>query len=135
MVGQVTLAISAILVIIASIGLIVGGIGVMNIMLISVAERTREIGVRMALGANKKDIIQQFLMESATLTGIGGVVGTVFGIGFAYLISNQINFPFHFSIFWTVTAVVFSALIGIIFGIYPARRAARLNPGDALRYE
>lgn len=134
-IGGVTLAISAILVIIASIGLLVGGIGVMNIMLISVAERTREIGIRMALGANKKDIIQQFLMESATLTGIGGVVGTVFGVGAAVLISNQINFPFHFSVGWTIIAVVFSAAIGIIFGIYPARRAARLNPVDALRYE
>ena len=135
MVGQVTFAVSAVLVIIASIGLLVGGIGVMNIMLISVAERTREIGVRMAIGANRSDIIQQFLMESATLTGIGGIVGTVFGIGAAYLISNQINFPFKFSIAWTVVAVVFSAMIGIIFGLYPARRAARLDPVEALRYE
>jgi len=135
MVGRVTLAISAVLVVIASIGLLVGGIGVMNIMLISVAERTREIGVRMALGANRKDIIQQFLMESATLTGIGGIVGTIFGIVAAYFISNQINFPFQFSLPWTVIAVVFSALIGIIFGIYPARRAARLDPVEALRYE
>jgi putative ABC transport system permease protein len=135
MVGRVTLAISAVLVVIASIGLLVGGIGVMNIMLISVAERTREIGVRMALGANKKDIIQQFLMESATLTGIGGIVGTVFGILSAWGISSQINFPFQFSVGWTVVAVVFSALIGIIFGIYPARRAARLDPVEALRYE
>ncbi|MFQ5511308.1 MAG: ABC transporter permease [Candidatus Krumholzibacteriia bacterium] len=134
-VGGVTLAISAILVVIASIGLVVGGIGVMNIMLISVAERTREIGIRMALGANKKDIIQQFLMESATLTGLGGVVGTVLGIGAALLISSQIHFPFRFSPGWTIAAVAFSALIGIIFGIYPARRAARLNPVDALRYE
>jgi putative ABC transport system permease protein len=135
MVGRVTLAISAVLVVIASIGLLVGGIGVMNIMLISVAERTREIGVRMALGANGKDIIQQFLMESATLTGIGGVVGTVFGIVAAYFISSQINFPFQLSLPWTVIAVVFSALIGIVFGIYPARRAARLDPVEALRYE
>ncbi len=134
-IGGVTLAISFILVIIASIGLLVGGIGVMNIMLISVAERTREIGIRMALGANKKDIIQQFLMESATLTGIGGLIGTAFGVGAALLISNRIHFPFQFSIGWTIIAVVFSALIGIIFGIYPARRAARLNPVDALRYE
>jgi putative ABC transport system permease protein len=134
-IGQVTFAISAILTVIASIGLLVGGIGVMNIMLISVAERTREIGIRMALGADKRDIIQQFLTESATLTGIGGIVGTAIGLVAAYLISSQINFPFRFSIFWTVTALVFSALIGIIFGIYPARRAANLNPVDALRYE
>lgn len=134
-VDRVTFAISAVLIVIASIGLLVGGIGVMNIMLISVAERTREIGVRMALGANRKDIIQQFLMESATLTGIGGIVGTVFGILAAYVISSQIHFPFKFSLAWTVIAVVFSAMIGIIFGIYPARRAARLDPVEALRYE
>jgi putative ABC transport system permease protein len=134
-VSKVTVAISAVLVIIASIGLVVGGIGVMNIMLISVAERTREIGVRMALGARKRDIIQQFLVESATLTGIGGVVGTVLGLLLAVLIAREIHFPFVFSPGWTLTAVIFSALVGVVFGIYPARRAARLNPVDALRYE
>jgi putative ABC transport system permease protein len=134
-VSKVTLAISAVLVIIASIGLVVGGIGVMNIMLISVAERTREIGVRMAIGARKSDIVQQFLVESATLTGIGGVLGTVFGLSLAVLIAHEIRFPFRFSLAWTLVAVVFSALIGVIFGIYPARRAARLNPVDSLRYE
>ena len=134
-VSQVTVAISGVLIIIASIGLIVGGIGVMNIMLISVAERTREIGVRMALGANKRDIIQQFLMESATLTGIGGIIGTALGLVFALLVTSQINFPFEFSLPWTVTAILFSALIGIIFGIYPARRASNLDPVEALRYE
>ncbi len=134
-VSKVTMAISGVLVIIASIGLVVGGIGVMNIMLISVAERTREIGVRMALGATKRDLIQQFLVESATLTGIGGVIGTVLGTLLAVLIANQIHFPFRFSLFWTVVAVVFSGFIGVIFGIYPARRAARLDPVEALRYE
>jgi len=134
-VSKVTFAISGVLVIIASIGLVVGGIGVMNIMLISVAERTREIGIRMAMGATKKDIIQQFLMESATLTGIGGVIGTVLGILLAVLIAHQIHFPFRFSPVWTIVAVVFSAVVGIVFGIYPARRAARLDPVDALRYE
>jgi putative ABC transport system permease protein len=134
-VSKVTLAISGVLVIIASIGLVVGGIGVMNIMLISVAERTREIGVRMALGANKRDIIQQFLVESATLTGVGGILGTVLGLLLAMLIAHQIHFPFRFSVFWTTIALVFSAVIGLIFGIYPARRAARLDPVEALRYE
>jgi len=134
-VGRVTVAISAVLSVIASIGLLVGGIGVMNIMLISVTERTREIGIRMALGANKKDITQQFLMESATLTGIGGVVGTLVGVIVAWAVSSQINFPFYFSIPWTIAAVLFSALIGIIFGLYPARRAARLDPVEALRVE
>jgi putative ABC transport system permease protein len=135
MVDKVTLAASAVLVIIASIGLLVGGIGVMNIMLISVAERTREIGVRIALGANRQDIVQQFLTESATLTGIGGVVGTLFGLLAAYGISSQIHFPFQFSLMWTIIAVVFSVVIGMIFGIYPARRASRLDPVEALRYE
>lgn len=134
-VGQVTFAVSAILVVIASIGLLVGGIGVMNIMLISVAERTREIGIRRAMGANKQDIVQQFLMESATLTGFGGVAGTALGLVVAYLISSRINFPFTFSVFWTVTAMVFSLLVGIVFGLYPARRAANLDPIEALRYE
>jgi putative ABC transport system permease protein len=134
-VSRVTLAISAILIVIASIGLIVGGIGVMNIMLISVAERTREIGVRMAIGASRRDIMQQFLMESATLTGIGGVVGTAFGLLAAVGIARQIHFPFQFSLTWTLIAVSFSVMIGVIFGIYPARRASRLHPVDALRYE
>jgi len=134
-VSKVTLAISAVLVIIASIGLVVGGIGVMNIMLISVAERTREIGVRMALGARKRDIIQQFLVESATLTGIGGVLGTVSGLVLAVLIAHQIRFPFRFSLAWTLIAVVFSALIGVVFGIYPAMKAPRIDPIEALRYE
>jgi putative ABC transport system permease protein len=107
----------------------------MNIMLISVAERTREIGIRMAMGAKKKDIMQQFLVESATLTGIGGLIGTLLGTLFAVLIARLIHFPFHFSVPWTIIAVVFSSVIGIIFGIYPARRAAGLDPVDALRYE
>ena len=134
-VRKVTVPIGMVLTIIASIGLLVGGIGVMNIMLISVAERTREIGVRMALGARKKDVLQQFLVEASTLTGIGGIIGTIFGILLAFLVSRLINFPFYFSIPWTVTAIVFSAGVGIIFGIYPARRAARMDPVTALRYE
>jgi putative ABC transport system permease protein len=124
-----------ILTVIASIGLIVGGIGVMNIMLISVAERTREIGVRRAIGAGRKDILQQFLVESSTLTGIGGVIGTVVGTLLAYLVSSLIHFPFYFSVFWTVTALLFSAFVGLVFGLYPARRAAGMDPVEALRYE
>ncbi len=135
MVRKFTTPIGLVLTVIASIGLIVGGIGVMNIMLISVAERTREIGVRRALGAGKRDIMQQFLVESSTLTGIGGVFGTVFGTLLGYLVSSLIQFPFYFSVFWTVTALVFSAFIGLVFGLYPARRAAGMDPVEALRYE
>lgn len=124
-----------VLTVIASIGLIVGGIGVMNIMLISVAERMREIGVRRALGAGKRDILQQFLVESGTLTGIGGVIGTAVGTLLAYVVSLLIHFPFYFSVFWTTTALVFSAFIGLVFGLYPARRAAGMDPVEALRYE
>lgn len=134
-IGKVTFYIGLVLIVIASIGLVVGGIGVMNIMLISVAERTREIGVRMAIGANKQDIAQQFLVESAMLTGIGGIFGTLLGTLAAVAISRAIHFPFEFSLGWTVIAVVFSALVGVIFGLYPARRAARLDPVIALHYE
>lgn len=135
LIRRVTVPIGIVLTIIASIGLLVGGIGVMNIMLISVTERTREIGVRMAIGAEKHDIMLQFLIEAATLTGIGGVVGTVFGTLLAYLVSRVIHFPFYVSAPWTVTAVLFSAAVGLIFGLYPARRASRMDPVAALRYE
>ncbi|MFH1756377.1 MAG: ABC transporter permease [Candidatus Latescibacterota bacterium] len=134
-IGNVTIYVGLVLIVIASIGLVVGGIGVMNIMLISVAERTREIGVRMAIGANKRDIAQQFLVEAATLTGIGGIVGTLFGTAAAVLISRVIHFPFYFSVRWTLVAVLFSALVGVVFGLYPARRAAHLDPVTALHYE
>jgi putative ABC transport system permease protein len=135
MIGKVTFYIGLVLIVIASIGLVVGGIGVMNIMLISVNERTREIGIRMAVGARKQDILQQILIESAALTGIGGVVGTVFGLLCALLISSLLHFPFHFSLPWMVISVVFSALVGIAFGIYPAHHAAKLDPVESLRYE
>ena len=135
LVRKVTVPIGLVLTVIASIGLLVGGIGVMNIMLISVTERTREIGVRMALGAQKKDVLQQFLVEAGTLTGMGGLIGTVFGTLSAFAVSRLINFPFYFSVPWTVTAIVFSAAVGIIFGLYPARRAAKMDPVVALRYE
>ena len=135
LIHRVTVPISIALTIIASIGLLVGGIGVMNIMLISVAERTREIGVRMAIGARKGDILRQFLVESATLTGIGGVVGTLLGTLAAWGISRMIHFPFQLSVFWTITAVTFSGLVGVVFGLYPAKRAAGMDPVNALRYE
>jgi len=135
LIRRVTVPIGIVLTIIASIGLLVGGIGVMNIMLISVTERTREIGVRMAIGARKRDIMSQFLIEASTLTGIGGVAGTALGTLLAYLVSRLIHFPFYFSVPWTVTAVLFSAGVGVVFGLYPARRAAGMDPVAALRHE
>jgi putative ABC transport system permease protein len=135
LIRRVTVPIGIVLTIIASIGLLVGGIGVMNIMLISVTERTREIGVRMAIGAEKRDILTQFLVEAATLTGVGGVFGTISGTALAWAVSHVIHFPFTVSIPWTVTAVAFSAGVGVLFGLYPARRAASMDPVNALRYE
>lgn len=135
MIGNITKYIALILVVISSIGLMVGGIGVMNIMLISVTERTREVGVRMALGARKFDILQQFLIESATLTGAGGVIGIVLGLFAAQGVSKLIRFPYSVPLIWIVIAFVFSASIGLIFGIYPANRAAKMDPIVALRHE
>ncbi|HET6349480.1 MAG TPA: ABC transporter permease [Candidatus Krumholzibacteria bacterium] len=135
LVKRVTVPIGIVLTIIASIGLVVGGIGVMNIMLISVTERTREIGVRRAIGAGRGDIMLQFLVESGMLTGIGGIVGVVFGTVFAYLVSRMLHFPFYFSVPWTLTALLFSVMVGVGFGLYPARRAGDMDPVAALRYE
>ena len=118
---------------IASISLLVGGIGVMNIMLVSVTERTSEIGLKKALGAKKKRILLQFLTEAAVLTSIGGVIGVLTGVGLAELISGIMQIPVAISVPAIVIAVVFSTLIGVIFGLLPATKAANLNPIDALR--
>jgi putative ABC transport system permease protein len=107
----------------------------MNVMLISVTERTREIGVRRAIGAGRGDIMLQFLVEAGTLTGIGGVIGVGFGTALAYLVSSLIHFPFFFSVGWTAVSLVFSILVGVGFGLYPARRAGDMDPVTALRYE
>ena len=120
---------------IASVSLLVGGIGIMNIMLVSVTERTREIGIRMAVGARGKDILLQFLIEATTLSIIGGVIGISFGILFSYLIAHFAQWPILISIEAISLAFVFSAAIGIFFGFYPARKAAQLDPIAALRYE
>lgn len=135
MISNITGYIGLVLVVISSIGLMVGGIGVMNIMLISVTERTREIGIRMAMGARKKDIMQQFLVEAATLTGIGGVLGIGFGMLAAYGVSTLISFPYSVPVIWIFVAVLCSASIGLIFGLYPANRAANMDPITALHYE
>ena len=120
---------------IASISLLVGGIGVMNIMLVSVTERTREIGLKKALGARKTKILGQFLTEAAVLTGLGGILGIGGGIGLAYIISHLTSSPVAISVPAILVAVIFSTLIGLIFGIIPSVKAANLNPIDALRHE
>lgn len=120
---------------IAAISLLVGGIGIMNIMFVNVTERTREIGLRKALGAKKKTIISQFLIEAIILTIVGGLVGMVLGIAVSYIISNLVSVPFVLSFSAIVLAIGVSAGIGILFGWYPARKAANLQPIEALRYE
>ncbi|MCM1287023.1 MAG: ABC transporter permease [Clostridium sp.] len=120
---------------IASISLLVGGIGVMNIMLVSVTERTREIGLKKALGARKKVILAQFLTEASVLTSLGGIIGVGAGIGLAYLISGIAEVPVAISGSAIVISVAFSMVIGVVFGLIPSVKAANLNPIDALRYE
>jgi putative ABC transport system permease protein len=120
---------------VASISLIVGGIGIMNIMLVSVTERTREIGIRMAIGAKQRDILLQFLTEAVLLTTCGGVIGMGLGVGGALAVANLMKWPALISPEAIVIAFVFSAAVGVFFGYYPAHKAAKLNPIDALRYE
>jgi putative ABC transport system permease protein len=120
---------------VASVSLIVGGIGIMNIMLVSVRERTREIGLRQAVGAKTRDILTQFLIEAASLSVIGGIIGIVVGVGASFVISRLANWSTVVGPGAVLLAVFFSALVGITFGYYPARKAAYLDPIDALRYE
>lgn len=120
---------------IASVGLLVGGIGVMNIMLVSVTERTREIGVRKAIGAKRSNILMQFLIESVTLSAVGGIIGVLFGAGLTGLLKYGLQMAAVLSAGWVIAALVLCTLIGIGFGIYPAWKAARLDPVEALRYE
>ncbi len=121
--------------VIASVSLLVGGIGIMNIMLVSVTERTREIGVRLAVGARGRDVLMQFLTEAVVLSLVGGALGVLGGIGCAYLLTKQFGFPTLVSNSAVVSAFCVSAAIGIFFGFYPARKAASLDPIDALRFE
>jgi putative ABC transport system permease protein len=120
---------------IAGVSLLVGGIGIMNIMLVSVTERTREIGVRMAVGARGNDILTQFLIEAVTLSSVGGLIGIICGIGTSRMLSIYAHWPTLISISSIAIAFLFSAAVGVFFGFYPARKAAALDPIEALRYE
>ena len=133
--SSTTRTMSALLAAIASISLLVGGIGIMNIMLVSVTERTHEIGIRMALGARGRDVLNQFLVESIAMCVMGGLVGLVVGYAGATLLRRVSGWPVSTPLSAVLIAVAFSAAIGVFFGLYPARKAAALNPIEALRYE
>ena len=120
---------------VASISLIVGGIGIMNILLVSVTERTREIGIRMAIGARRMHVLLQFLVEAVLLSGIGGLAGIVVGVAISQIVSVVAGWPTLLSPVAIVGGFLFSAVVGVFFGYYPARRASLLNPIEALRYE
>ncbi len=120
---------------IACVSLVVGGIGIMNIMLVSVTERTREIGIRLAVGAHGRDVLLQFLIEAVILSSLGGIIGILVGVGSSELVSFKTGWPILVSTTSVVVAVAFSAAVGMFFGFYPARKAAQLDPIDALRYE
>ena len=134
-VNQSTNSLSLMLGGIAAISLIVGGIGIMNIMLVSVIERTREIGIRKAIGAKRRTILTQFLIESASISLLGGILGVAFGFALASILKSLFSFNIVISGSIVIGAVAFSTMVGIIFGIYPANKASKLNPIEALRYE
>jgi putative ABC transport system permease protein len=132
---SVTSGVSAAVLVIAGISLVIGGVGVMNIMLMNVTQRTREIGIRKAVGARRRDILQQFLTEAITLSLLGGVAGVLSGLGIALLIAKVSPFPASFSPWAIASGLIMAMLVGLFFGTYPAWRAARLDPIEALRYE
>jgi putative ABC transport system permease protein len=135
MAEQFTRVMTLLLGAIASVSLVVGGIGIMNIMLVSVTERTREIGIRVAIGAKRRDILLQFLTEAVLLTTMGGIIGMLVGVAGARLVASLVGWPVLISPTTIVVAFGFSAAVGVFFGFYPARKAASLNPIEALRYE
>jgi putative ABC transport system permease protein len=133
--NQLTGATYAVMLLISSIALLVGGIGVMNIMLVSVTERTREIGLRKAVGAPRVSILVQFLVEAAALTGVGGLIGIALGAGVGQLVRILSPLPAYTPLWAVIVAFAFSVIVGVFFGLYPAMRASRLDPVEALRYE
>jgi putative ABC transport system permease protein len=133
--GSTTQLMTTLLAAVAGVSLLVGGIGIMNIMLVSVTERTREIGIRLAIGAMAGEVLLQFLVEAVTLSCIGGLLGILLALGLCVGLAKLIHVPFNFNLQINAIAFLFSAAVGILFGYAPARRAARLNPIDALRHE
>jgi putative ABC transport system permease protein len=134
-VTTVTLVLTAFLSAVAAVSLLVGGIGIMNIMLVSVTERTREIGIRLAIGARERDVLLQFLIEAILMSALGGILGVIIGLGGSAAISSALKLPFVFQPGIVIIAVGFAAAVGVAFGYFPARRAARLDPIEALRHE
>ena len=130
-----TRILTALLGAVAAVSLLVGGIGIMNIMLVSVTERTREIGIRLAIGAVGREVLLQFLVDAVVLACLGGVIGLLLALVASWSLAPLLEVPFMFDVRINVVAFVFSALIGVIFGYFPARRAAALNPIEALRHE
>ena len=133
--GQLTGVFFVVMIALSGVGLMVGGVGVVAVMMISVTERTREIGVRKALGATQGEILWQFLVEAATLTLIGGAIGMIMGGGLAYAVSHLTPIPAKVPPLAIIAALAASVLTGVVFGIVPAQRAARMDPVEALRYE
>jgi putative ABC transport system permease protein len=132
---SVTNTLTGLLSAVAAVSLLVGGIGIMNIMLVSVTERTREIGIRLAIGAQARQVLLQFLVEAIVLSLFGGLVGIAAGLIFAAVATSMLSVPFIVDVATVAVAFGFSALVGIVFGYFPAQRASRLNPIEALRHE
>ena len=134
-VASTTQIMTALLGAVAAVSLLVGGIGIMNIMLVSVTERTREIGVRLAIGATAREVLMQFLIEAVVLGCMGGVIGILLATGSSYLITGWMDVPYTFDPMINIVSFASAALTGVIFGYFPARRAARLDPIEAVRHE
>jgi ABC-type antimicrobial peptide transport system permease subunit len=132
---KIILMVYLVTMVLSAIGLLIGGVGVMNIMLVSVTERTREIGVRKAIGARSSDIVSQFLLEAMTLTGAGGIIALILTNGLVLLISLALHWPGHVPLWAATTGIVVSVIVGLVFGVWPAMKAAKLDPVEALRYE